>query len=163
MRIADIKQSLFKIRIMYSVMIVLVLSLMVNVSNAAETKLSPQWTERYLFKYAPNLVKNTHTDHVLAFYYFGSFQNFTIMGMERVKGDDYEPHHTVLIFKNSVLQGYYEELLVFPGGVSEQGQVFFPANRPVNENIDLAKGLYPVIIFNNDPDSAAVYQSILPL
>ncbi|MBQ0732665.1 MAG: hypothetical protein KBT75_18320, partial [Oleispira antarctica] len=111
----------------------------------------------YLFKNTPKLLKNSYTDHVLAFYYFGSFQDFTIMGMERVKGDDYEPHHTLFIFKDSVLQGYYEELLVFPAGVSKQGQVFFPANRSVNETIDLANGLYPVLIFNENPETASVY------
>jgi len=131
--------------------------LMVSMSNAAEVELSPRWTERYLFKNTPKLLKNSYTDHVLAFYYFGSFQDFTIMGMERVKGDDYEPHHTLFIFKDSVLQGYYEELLVFPAGVSKQGQVFFPANRSVNETIDLANGLYPVLIFNENPETASVY------
>lgn len=145
-----------------NILIVLGLSLCISVNSYAEIKLSPQWTERYLFKNIPKLLKNSHTDHVLAFYYFGSFQNFTIMGMERVKGDDYEPHHTILIFKNSILQGYYEELLVFPGGVSKQGQIFFPANRPVNENIDLAKGLYPTIIFNKEADTAATYNVLLP-
>jgi hypothetical protein len=137
-------------------------SLMFSVSNAAEIKLSPQWTERYLFKHMPELVKNSHTDHVLAFYYFGSFQDLTIMGMERVKGDDYEPHHTILIFKDSILQGYYKELLVFPAGVSEQGQVFFPANRLVNANIDLAHGHYPTIIFNKQADTASSYIQLIP-
>lgn len=132
------------------------------VSSLAEIKLSPQWTERYLFKNMPSLVKNSHTDHVLAFYYFGSFDDYTIMGMERVKGDDYEPHHTVLVFKDSVLQGYYPELLVFPGGVSEQGEVYFPANRTVNTVIDLANSDYPVIIFNDNPETASRYVSLLP-
>jgi hypothetical protein len=155
------KHVLLKTRMITS-LLMLGLCLIMSVSNAAEIKLSPQWTERYLFKHMPSLVKNSHTDHVLAFYYFGSFQDFTIMGMERVKGDDYEPHHTVLIFKDSILQGYYEELLVFPGGVSEQGQVFFPANRSANEYIDLANGHYPAIIFNKQPETASSYLQLLP-
>ncbi len=145
-----------------NILIALGLSLCISLNSYGEIKLSPQWTERYLFKNIPKLLKNTHTDHVLAFYYFGSFQDFTIMGMERVKGDDYEPHHTILIFKNSILQGYYEELLVFPAGVSKQGQVFFPANRPVGDNIELAQGLYPTIIFNRQTESAASYNALLP-
>lgn len=157
----DKKQGLFKARVINSIL-VLSFSLIISMNSAAEIKLTPQWTERYLFKNQPSLLKNSHADHVLAFYYFGSFHDFTIMGMERVKGDDYEPHHTILIFKNSVLQGFYEELLVFPGGVSEQGVVYFPANRMVNEEIDLANGLYPVIIFNEDLDTAATYHSLLP-
>jgi hypothetical protein len=142
--------------------ILIVLGLCISLNSYAEIKLSPQWTERYLFKNIPKLLKNSHTDHVLAFYYFGSFQDFTVMGMERVKGDDYEPHHTILIFKDSSLQGYYEELLVFPAGVSKQGQVFFPANRPVDENIELSQGLYPTIVFNKQADSAANYNPLLP-
>ena len=117
---------------------------------AAKIKLTPKWTERYLFKHNPELVKNTHLDQVLSFYYFGSFQDFTIMGMERVKGEDYHQYNTVLVFKNSVLQGYYEELAVFPSGVSEQGIVEFPANNNVIENTNLSLGYYPDIVFSRD-------------
>lgn len=138
----------------------LCLGLLISLSGHAEIELSPQWTERYLFKHFPMLLKNSHTDHVLAFYYFGSYQDFTIMGMERVKGDDYEPHHTVLIFKDSVLQGYYEELVVFPAGVSKQGRVFFPANLPVAKNIELATGQYPNIIFKGDIETTAIFHSV---
>lgn len=138
----------------------LCLGLLISLSSHAEIKLSPQWTERYLFKNFPILLKNSHTDHVLAFYYFGSFQDFTIMGMERVKGDDYEPHHTVLIFKDSVLQGYYQELVVFPAGVSKDGQVFFPANLPVERNIELAMGQYPNIVFKGDLETTATFHIV---
>lgn len=133
------------------------ISLSISANSYAEIKLSPQWTERYLFKNIPALLKNSHNDHVLAFYYFGSFEDFTIMGMERVMGDDYEPHHTVLIFKDSVLQGYYPELMVFPAGVSALGQVFFPANRSVADTIDLDNGQYPAIIFNQQLETASHY------
>jgi hypothetical protein len=151
------------IKIIYSLktaVLSLCLGLLISLSSNAEIKLSPQWTERYLFKHFPILLKNSHTDHVLAFYYFGSFEDFTIMGMERVKGDDYEPHHTVLVFKDSVLQGYYEELVVFPAGVSAQGQVFFPANLPVGKNIELAMGQYPNIIFKGDLDTTATFHTV---
>lgn len=121
-----------------------------NAVIAAEIKLTPKWTERYLFKHNPELVKNTHLDQVLSFYYFGSFQDFTVMGMERVKGEDYHQYNTVLVFKNSVLQGYYEELAVFPAGVNAQGVVGFPANNDVVENIDLGLGDYPAIVFSRD-------------
>ncbi len=117
---------------------------------SAEIELTPKWTERYLFKHNPHLVQNTHLDQVLSFYYFGSFQDFTIMGMERVKGDDYHQYNTVLVFKDSVLQGYYEELAVFPAGVNGEGQVRFPANNDVIENIDLGRKHYPLIVFTRD-------------
>jgi hypothetical protein len=141
----------------------LLLSLSISTQCFAEIKLSPQWTERYLFKHNPSLLKNSHTDHVLAFYYFGSYQDYTVMGMERVKGDDYLPHHTVLIFKDSVLQGYYPELVVFPAGVSRQGMVFFPANRSVTENIDLANGVYPKITFDKNTTTESSYINSLDL
>lgn len=119
----------------------LLLLVAVNFSHSSEVGkkivLSPQWTERYLFKHYPFMLKGSHTDHVLAFYYFGSWQDFTVMGMERVKGDDYTPHYTVLIFKDSKLQGYYAEVPVFPAGLNEKGQVTFPKNAQVEDYVDL--------------------------
>lgn len=108
---------------------------------------TPQWVERYILKYNSNLLQNSHTDHVLAFYYFGSFEEYTIFGMERVKGDDYESHNTVLVFRDSILQGYYQDLTVFPAGIDSAGVVFFPPNHKAVENIDLANGIYPGILF----------------
>jgi hypothetical protein len=138
----------------------LLLALQLSQFAQAEITLSPQWTERYLFKNHPILLKDSHADHVLAFYYFGSFKNFTIMGMERVKGDDYEPHNTVLVFKDSILQGYYEDLAVFPAGVSKQGQVYFPPNRDVLENISLANNHYPAITFKAVPSIQSNYKML---
>lgn len=133
----------------------------ISASCLADIKLSPQWTERYLFKYHPDLLEDSHNDHVLAFYYFGGFQDYTVMGMERVMGNDYLPHHTMLIFKDSVLQGYYSELMVFPAGVSTQGLIFFPANRLVAAKIDLANGVYPEVTFNQDVSIQSHYINLL--
>lgn len=108
---------------------------------------TPQWAEQYIHQHNSYLLDNSQADHVLAFYYFGSFQGFTIFGMERVKGDDYESHNTVLVFEDTVLKGYYQELTVFPAGVSAEGIVFFPPNHAAVDNIDLANGIYPVIQF----------------
>lgn len=111
---------------------------------------TPQWAERYILKHHPRLLENSKTDHVLAFYYFGSYQDFTIFGMERVKGSDYLSHNTVLVFNDSQLQGYYQELTVFPAGVSSEGEVFFPPNYQALQNIDLQSGDYPEIQFKPD-------------
>jgi hypothetical protein len=151
----DIKKSMQSIKAAFSCLLItaglsLGLGLSFSSNAFAEIELTPKWTERYLFKHNPELVKNTHLDQVLSFYYFGSFQNFTIMGLERVKGDDYHQYNTVLIFKDSVLQGYYEELAVFPAGVDAQGIVNFPANSNVVENIDLGQSYYPAMIFSRD-------------
>jgi hypothetical protein len=131
-----------------------------SASKTSEIKLTPKWIERYLFKNFPELVRNTHLDHVLSFYYFGSYKDFTIMGMERVKGDDYYQHNTVLIFKNAELKGYYEALQVLPSKVTSEGLIEFPANNDVEDNINLKEGYYPAMVFSRDkklnPDSHAV-------
>ncbi len=106
-----------------------------------------QWVERYILKNHDYLLDNSENDHVLAFYFFGYYQSFTVFGMERIKGDDYKSYNTVLIFKDSKLQGYYEKLTVFPAGVSKAGEVFFPANYQSTHNINLALGDYPAIQF----------------
>lgn len=124
--------------------------LLSSVVARAEIELTPQWTERYLFKHYPFLLKNSHTDHVLAFYYFGGYKDFTIMGMERVKGADYEAYNTVLIFKDSKLIGYYEKLATFPASVNAQGLVKFPANNDVEADINLEDGVYPEIAFSRE-------------
>ena len=120
-----------------------------DIISPKESRLSPQWTERYLYKNYPQLLKNSHTDHVLAFYYFGGAEGYTVMGMERIKGDDYLPHLTVLIFKDLTLQGYYPEVGVFPSGVSELAVLSFPANASVSERVQLSRGAkhYPEIHF----------------
>ena len=110
----------------------------------------PRWTEYYLFKNNPELLKDTHLDHVLSFYYFGTYKDFTIMGMERVRGDDYHQYNTVLIFKQAQLQGYYQDLQVFPAGISAEGVIKFPANNDVVDHINLAEHYYPALVFAQD-------------
>lgn len=126
---------------------IVLITLLVGVFSLAahaEIRLTPQWTERYLFKHYPALLENSHTDHVLAFYYFGSYKKYTVMGMERVKGDDYTAYNTTLIFKDSVLTGYYPEMPVFPAGI-EEGGVFFPHNTGILSRITLESNSYPDI------------------
>lgn len=158
----DVKSKRRKPSKLFKLIIVGLMLAVFNISFA-EIKLSPQWTERYLFKHYPALVKNSHTDHVIAFYYFGSYQDYTIMGMERIKGNEYEPHNTILVFKDSELQGYYEELMVFPAGVSEAGEIYFPANRNVIANINLKTSFYPEITFKADTSISSVFVDLKAL
>lgn len=106
-----------------------------------------QWVERYIINNHGYLLEGSHNDHVLAFYFFGYYKDFTVFGMERIKGEDYKSYNTMLIFKQSKLQGYYEDLTVFPAGVNSQGQVFFPKNYQATQYIDLANSVYPSIQF----------------
>lgn len=147
----DIKRIMQSFKTAFSCLLISAGLVLAPVATA-EVELTPRWTERYLFKHNPELVLNTHLDQVLSFYYFGSFQNFTLMGMERVRGEDYHQYNTLLIFKGLVLQGYYEELAVFPASIEQQGVVKFPANNDVIENIDLGRGHYPSIIFSRDKE-----------
>ena len=133
--------------------------MLVSASALAEIALSPQWTERYLFKHYPHFLKNSHTDHVLAFYYFGSWQDYTVMGMERVKGDDYTPYYTVLIFKASKLQGFYKHVPVFPSGINDKGEIFFPGNSGVSDQIKLSAEHYKGVDF---PSITISYQTVEP-
>ena len=106
-----------------------------------------QWVERYIINNHSYLLQGSENDHVLAFYFFGYYQSFTVFGMERIKGQDYKSYNTVLVFNDSKLQGYYEELTVFPAGVNKAGEVFFPANYQATHNINLAQDDYPAIQF----------------
>lgn len=143
-------------------LLLLVVGLFLSITSYAEIKFDSKWTENYIIEHIPKLLENSESDHIMAFYYFGSFEDYTVSGMERIKGSEYESHHTVFIFKDSILQGYYEGLLAFPAGVSKQGQIFFPANRSANTVIDIAQELYPEIIFSKQPETATVYTKLLP-
>ena len=109
--------------------------------------IKPKWAERYIIQYYPKLLTDTESDHVLAFYYFGRWKNFSIMGMERIRGEDYEHYNTVLVFESETLIGIYPEVPVFPFSVSEAGIVTFPNNAGVKDVIDLAADDYPEIRF----------------
>ena len=87
---------------------------------------TPEWTERYLNAVQSKLLDGADSDHVMSFYYFGSHGALTLMGLERVKGDDYEQFFSLMIFNGQQLEGYYQNVFSFPSGVTENGDVLFP-------------------------------------
>lgn len=98
--------------------------------------LTPQWAERYIYKNHPRLMKGSRRDHVMAFYFFGGYDVYTLMGMERVRGDDYHEELTLLVFKDKELVGIYSRLPHFPKGVETSGKLLFPKGVDVEMTLD---------------------------
>lgn len=88
---------------------------------------TPEWTERHLYATRSPLMKGSHTDHVVSLYYFGDQGSRTLIGLERIKGDDYLQYFSLLLFDQKTLIGYYPEVASFPEGVDSKGLVTFPA------------------------------------
>ncbi|MCH2040129.1 MAG: hypothetical protein MK185_05805 [Saccharospirillaceae bacterium] len=87
---------------------------------------TPEWTERHLYATRSPLMKGSHTDHVVSLYYFGDSGTRTLIGLERIKGDDYLQYFSLLLFDKKTLIGYYPEIASFPSSVNQQGWVEFP-------------------------------------
>ncbi|WP_420591221.1 hypothetical protein [Bacterioplanoides sp.] len=87
---------------------------------------TPEWTERHLYAIRSPLMKGSHTDHVVSLYYFGDSGTRTLIGLERIKGDDYLQYFSLLLFDKKTLIGYYPEVASFPSGVDSTGIVTFP-------------------------------------
>ncbi|MCD8520991.1 MAG: hypothetical protein LRY66_15690 [Saccharospirillaceae bacterium] len=97
------------------------------------TLVTPEWVERYLYTRNSDLLNDSFNDHVMSFYYFGRVGQRTLIGLERVRGNDYEQFFSLLIFHRTELLGYYRNVLSFPSGVSDSGDVQFP--RGVNAHL----------------------------
>lgn len=105
----------------------LLLLCLTEMSAALEnTNLTADWAEQYIKQNHPSLLHDSESDHVMSVYYFGRFNNRSLMGLERVKGEGYEQYFTLLIFEKEYLLGYYENILSFPYSINKQGEVSFP-------------------------------------
>lgn len=106
-----------------------------------EAHLTADWAEQYIKQNEPSLLQGSETDHVMSVYYFGRFQQRSLMGLERVKGENYEQFFTILIFEKDYLLGYYENILSFPSTITAQGEVNFPygISGTVNHSDQLLK------------------------
>lgn len=89
-------------------------------------EVTPEWTESYLKATHSALLDDSVNDHVMSYYYFGSVGHHTLMGLERVRGDDYDQYFSLMIFSGKTLLGYYRDVASFPSGVSATGDVSFP-------------------------------------
>lgn len=107
-------------------LILMVLLLPVSLPAQEANGVTPEWTERYLKAIQSKLLEGAAADHVMSFYYFGTHGTLTLMGLERVQGDDYEQFFSLMIFNGQTLEGYYQNVFSFPSGVTAAGDVLFP-------------------------------------
>ena len=113
---------------------VLLLTLLVSLSQADEGVLTAEWAERYLKQQQPHLLEDSEHDHVISLYYFGRYQHRHLMGLERVRGEDFLQYYTLLVFEEHSLLGYYQNLMSFPSSLNESGQVMFPVGIESTQN-----------------------------
>ncbi|WP_430462615.1 hypothetical protein ACQUQU_07465 [Thalassolituus sp. LLYu03] len=96
------------------------------VQAPASHPVTPQWTEQYLKRSHSALLVDSDDDHVMSYYFFGTERDVTLMGLERVRGEDYEQFFSLMLFSGQRLLGYYQNVLSFPSGVEADGTVQFP-------------------------------------
>ena len=104
------------------------------------------WAEHYLQQQHPYLLDDSDNDHVMSMYYFGRIGSRTLLGMERVRGENYEQFYTLLLFEQRQLLGYFPQVMTFPSALKDNGEVvFFPlgvaahgeiSNGPWNISLD---------------------------
>ena len=91
-----------------------------------ENPVTPEWTEQYLHQTGSALLNDSEQDHVMSYYYFGAVNGRTLMGLERVRGDDYDQFFSLMVFEQQTLLGFYQNVPSFPSGVDSAGNVSFP-------------------------------------
>lgn len=139
----------------------------VPLHSAQQTWVSPQAAEIYLYKIRSPLMQGSHSDHVVSLYFFGEYQNRTLIGLERVKGKNYQQFFSLLVFEKKDLLGYYQYVPSFPSEVEASGRVVFPKRfRPElankNEFFSLAKNDFPPLCFPYQ-SACTQWQVVLPL
>ncbi|WP_419810462.1 hypothetical protein [Bacterioplanoides sp.] len=139
----------------------------VPLHSAQPTWVSPQAAEIYLYKTRSSLMQGSHNDHVVSLYFFGEYQNRTLIGLERVKGENYQQFFSLLVFEKKDLLGYYQYVPSFPAAVETSGRVVFPKRfRPElankNEIFSLAKNDFPPLCFPYQ-SACAQWQAVLLL
>ncbi|QQD21573.1 hypothetical protein GJQ55_07060 [Venatoribacter cucullus] len=87
---------------------------------------TPVWAEQYLQQQHSYLLADSENDHVLSMYYFGRIGARTLLGMERVRGENYEQFYTLLVFEQRQLLGYFPQVMTFPSALQGDGEVVFP-------------------------------------
>lgn len=99
---------------------------LLNTAHAEQALLSAVWAEQYLKEHDSHLLDDSEHDHVMSLYYFGHHQQRRLMGLERVRGEDYAQYYTLLLFEEETLVGYYQNVLSFPSSIQDNGDVLFP-------------------------------------
>lgn len=87
---------------------------------------SAKQAEQWLLTQQHRLLKGSEFDHVVSYYYFGHYKQRTLIGLERVRGEDYQSHFSLLIFEQGELLGFYQSVKSLPASLNEDGTVQFP-------------------------------------
>lgn len=82
--------------------------------------------ELWLIQQQHDLLADSEQDHVVSYYYFGSQQQRSLIGLERVRGDHYQSQFSLMIFEQGRLLGFYPSLPSLPLALSADGVIHFP-------------------------------------
>lgn len=108
-----------------------------------ESAVTPQWTESFLEETDSALLKGADGDHVNSYYYFGTHDQRTLIGLERVKGSNFQQYFSLLVFDHQTLLGYYQYIPNLPFFVTETGRLTFPRGYEVEDVILIQQQSFP--------------------
>lgn len=108
-----------------------------------ESAVTPQWTESFLEKTDSALLMGADGDHVNSYYYFGTHGQRTLIGLERVKGSNFQQYFSLLVFDHQTLLGYYQYIPNLPFFVTETGRLSFPRGYELEEVILIQQQNFP--------------------
>ena len=112
---------------------------------------TPQWTESYLEDTDSALLGGAENDHVNSYYYFGLHGQRTLIGLERVKGSNFQQYFSLLIFDHQTLLGYYENIPNLPFVVTDSGQLTFPRGYELDDVILIQQARFPPLCLAEYP------------
>lgn len=105
---------------------ILVMAIALMAWPAWSDVLSAQQAEDWLQAQQHPLLHGSEDDHVVSYYYFGRYEQRTLIGLERVIGPHYQSNFTLLVFEGGALLGFYQPLKSLPLRVDDAGVVQFP-------------------------------------
>jgi len=111
--------------------------------SASAANVTPQDAERILIEEQSVLLQGRETDHVNSYYYFGNIGYRTLIGLERVRGDDYSQHYSLMVFENDILLGYYPDIATMPLMLTDSGVLEFPVGFEASEIILVQQNEFP--------------------
>ena len=106
---------------------------------------TPQQAEQYLESRNSPLISNHDADQVNSYYYFGVYEQRTLIGLERVRADDYSQHFSLLVFDGDDLFGYYQNIASLPLFIEPDGQLSFPRGAELEGQIFIQQDVFPAL------------------
>jgi len=119
---------------------------------------TPQQAEQYLESRNSPLISNHDADQVNSYYYFGVYEQRTLIGLERVRADDYSQHFSLLVFDGDDLLGYYQNIASLPLFIEPDGQLSFPRGAELEGQIFIQQDVFPALCLRNK--SCVEWQSV---